>query len=382
MTALVSLQSCSGYTQVDAVLSALLAPLGGLGAFVRPGQRVLLKPNLLMDATPEQAVTTHPEIVRAVLRAVRAAGGVPLVGDSPADVTDLDRVWEHSGLAAVCAAEGAERVGFESGGSATFTRHGRTFSIARAVLDADVVINLPKVKTHVLTRLTCGVKNLYGTVPGFQKTTLHKLHHIPADFGGLLADILGVVRPALTIADGVVGMQGDGPSAGTPAALGFLAASSDPVALDTIVCRLLGIDPAGVAHLTAAVALGLGTNRIEAIELKGPALDALRPADFILPATLELNKIPRWVVRLVQPLIWNRPRLGPACVYCGLCVRACPAGALTVRTGQSPAFDSRLCIECCCCHEICPQKAIRMLPSPALRAVHAVRHALRRLRWS
>lgn len=382
MEASVSLQSCSGYEHVAGALSALLAPLGGLDAFVRPGQRVLLKPNLLMDSRPEQAVTTHPELVRAVLRAVRAAGGVPLVGDSPADVTDLDLVWQHSGLAAVCAEEDAERVGFESGGSSTFVRHGRTFSIARAVLDADVVINLPKVKTHVLTRLTCGVKNLYGAVPGFQKTSLHKLHHAPADFGELLADILGVVRPALTIADGVVGMQGDGPSAGAPAALGFLAASSDPVALDTVVCRLLGIDPSGVAHLAAAAALGLGTNRIEAIDLKGPALDALRPADFVLPATLELNKIPRWLVRLAQPLIWNRPRLGPPCVYCGLCVRACPVGALKARPGQSPDFDSRLCLECCCCHEICPQKAIRMLPSPTLRAVHAVRRALRRLRCS
>lgn len=380
MSSLISLQSCADYAQIGGALPALLAPLGGIGAFVRPGQHVLLKPNLLMDAAPEQAVTTHPEIVRAVLRAVREAGGVPMVGDSPADVSDLERVWEHSGLGAVCVAEGALRVGFESCGSAKFTVHGRTFSIARAVLDADVVINLPKVKTHVFTRLTCGVKNLYGSVPGFQKTALHKLHPNPDDFGGLLADILGVIRPALTIADGVIGMQGDGPSAGTPKALGFLAASSDPVALDTVVCLLLGLDPAEVAHLVAASAQGLGTRRMDEITLAGASLDRLRPSTFTLPGTFALHKIPRWLVWLIQPSIWNRPRIEPHCVQCGLCVRACPAAALTARLGQPPRFESRRCIECCCCHEICPQKAIRMRPSPALRTVHAARQALRRLR--
>lgn len=380
MTSLVSLQACADYAKVGGALSALLAPLGGLGAFVRPGQRVLLKPNLLMNAGPDQAVTTHPEIVRAVLRAVRAAGGLPMVGDSPADVGDLERVWEGSGLAAVCAAEGASRVMFESGGSKQFVLHGRTFSIARAVLEADVVINLPKVKTHVFTRLTCGVKNLYGAVPGFQKTALHKLHPDARDFAGLLADILGVVRPALTIADGVIGMQGDGPSAGTPKALGFLAASADPVALDAVVCRILGLDPGEILHLAAAAALELGALRPQAITLAGPPPEAFRPSGFDLPGTIAQQSIPRWLVRLIQPLIWNRPRLGRLCVHCDMCVRACPAGALASRPGQTPQLDSRRCIECCCCHEICPQKAIRMRPSPTLRAVHAVRHAVRRLR--
>ena len=286
MTSLVSLQACADYAKVGGALSALLAPLGGLGAFVRPGQRVLLKPNLLMNAGPDQAVTTHPEIVRAVLRAVRAAGGLPMVGDSPADVGDLERVWEGSGLAAVCAAEGASRVMFESGGSKQFVLHGRTFSIARAVLEADVVINLPKVKSHMQLTLTLGVKNLFGCVPGKMKAWWHMEAGKDVDrFAQMLIETARAINPELTILDGIVGHEGNGPSTGEPRDLGVLAASRDVFALDRVMVEVLGVRAQDVPTVAAAIRSGLCSD-LEAIEIIGDPVARLQCPDWKLPETM------------------------------------------------------------------------------------------------
>ena len=220
-------------------MARLLALIGGMEAFVKPGQSVLVKPNLLSDCTPDEAVTTHPEVVRAVVRAVKQAGAKPWVADSPSNAVHLQRVWEKTGMEAICRAEDVPLVNLEKGGSEEFETRGIRFRIAKAVLQADAIVSLPKVKTHVLTGLTAGVKNMYGAVPGFQKTSLHKDYPRRDDFADLLVAVYSRAKPVLSIADGVVGMEGNGPSGGTPVALHFLAASDDAVALDVVVARLL-----------------------------------------------------------------------------------------------------------------------------------------------
>jgi uncharacterized protein (DUF362 family)/NAD-dependent dihydropyrimidine dehydrogenase PreA subunit len=323
--------------------------------FVRPGQTVLVKPNLLTDRRPDDAVTTHPELVRALVRCIREAGASPVVADSPAGATRLETVWETTGLARVCAEENVPLENLEKGGATRFEIDGCTFHIAQRVLDADALINVPKVKTHVLTTLTAGVKNLYGAVPGYQKALLHKTHPRPDEFAALIRAIHKVVRPVLNVADGVVGMEGDGPSGGRPVSLGVLAASPDACALDLALCRLLRIDPRSVPYLR-------GSEGHEPV-LVGDPLPMLQPATFALPATTPLRFVPRWVIRRLEPFLWIRPDFRTTCTRCGRCSQACPASALQVQPGERPVLDPSRCIGCCCCHEVCPAQAITMTQS-------------------
>jgi uncharacterized protein (DUF362 family)/NAD-dependent dihydropyrimidine dehydrogenase PreA subunit len=365
----VILTQCSDYVDVAEALPRLLDAFGGMGAFVKAGQSVLIKPNLLTDARPDEAVTTHPEVVRAVIRLVRGAGAHPWVADSPANVADLARVWDRTGIQAVCREEDVPLVNLEKAGSERFDVEGVQFTIARPVLEADAIITLPKVKTHLLTGLTGAVKNMYGVVPGLQKTSLHKRYPRTDDFSRMLVMVFRRVKPVLAIADGVVGMEGNGPSAGTPVPLGFLAASADAVALDAVLCRTLGLEVRKVLHLQEAQRAGLGEVDRERIVVEGDGLAALAPRKHRLPDTVPTHLIPRWAARVIKPLIWHRPTFTTRCVFCGQCVKACPADALRIDRGRRPVLTPSACIACCCCHEICPARAIEMRPSLLVRVV-------------
>jgi uncharacterized protein (DUF362 family)/Pyruvate/2-oxoacid:ferredoxin oxidoreductase delta subunit len=369
---LVALAACPDYTgaRVRDAVHALLAHWGGMGAFVSRGNRVLIKPNLLTARRPEEAVTTHPEVVRAVIREVRDAGGDPAVADSPANVSKVEQVWARTGIGALCEAEGVPLLSLEKAGSRPVERDGFTFSVAQPVLDADVVISIPKVKTHVLTILTGAVKNVYGTIPGFQKTELHRRHPDVRGFGRLLAAVYATVRPRLSLADGVVGMEGDGPSGGSPAALGWLAAAEDAVALDAVLCAILAIRPRAVPTFAPLAAAGLGTADMARIRVRGLSLADARPRGFRVPGTLRGRLIPAWLIRLLGPALWIRPAIrADRCIHCGQCAAACPVGALTARDGAPPALNPRICIGCCCCHEICPAQAIAMRMGTVLSLV-------------
>ena len=345
-------------------LDRLFGLTGWLKADGLSGKRVLVKPNLLTDRAPEQAVTTHPELVRQVVRRLKAAGARVTVGDSPASAANLQRVWQASGIGAVCAEERVPLIAFEQSGAEAFERDGFAFSVARPVLEAELVVNLPKVKSHSLTILTAAVKNMYGAVPGYSKTTLHRLYPKPDAFGRLVRTLWQVLPPSWTVADGVVGMEGQGPANGRPVNLGFLAASQDPFALDRALCEVLHIDARRVPYLPAADASGRTRPEICGDRL---AVDA-----FDIPAGAHmLQLLPDWLVRHTGRLVWVRPAFSDtACVRCGQCVKACPVHALSLSAGALiPALDSARCISCSCCHEICPRDAIRMTQSRILRAL-------------
>lgn len=367
----VSLAKCAGYgSGVQAAMESLLAPLGGIGAFVKPGQTVLIKPNLLTAREPEKAVTTHPDVVRAIIRLVKQQGAKPSVGDSPTNVTRLDELWLRTGFRALCDEEQVPLLNLEKSGSVPFTVNGLSFTVAQPVAAADVVINVPKIKTHILTILTAAVKNMYGVVPGFQKTTLHKLCPTPQEFGNLLAAIYSKARPHLSIADGIVGMDGDGPSAGRPAPLGLLAASADGVALDAVLCRILGINPRNVPYLKPLKAHRLGETELARIDVLGAGIEEVTPPSFKVPGTALGRLIPPgWLVKSMGGLFWIRPAFSDACISCGLCVKSCPMGALTIEPKKKPLLAPAKCIGCCCCHEVCPAKAITMTQSPILNFI-------------
>ena len=371
----VSLIPCAAYEpeRLRACVARALDHLGGAKAFARPGRTVLLKPNLLSDRTPAQAVTTHPEFTRAVIRLLKPTGARIVVGDSSASVIKIENVWDKTGYRSLCREEDVELINFEKAGSRAFDVDGYRFSIATPVLDADAVISLPKVKTHVLTLLTAGVKNMYGTVPGVQKTLLHREYPRPKDFGALMARIYRACPPALTVADAVVGMDGDGPSGGRPIHLGFVAASTDDLALDLLLCRILKIPPHRVRYLDVLLGLRHAPRQPE-IRVAGADPDDVTPPAFALPHAVPARLIPRPLVRLLAPLAWIRPFVTDACVRCGRCVETCPVQALSLPDGADrPSLDPARCIACCCCHEICPARAIEMRQSPLLRLIRGGR---------
>lgn len=362
----VSLAYCAEYSDdMTGILRELLEPLGGINRFSRQNQSVLIKPNLLSDRSPDQAVTTNPELVRAVIRLVKESGGIPSVGDSPASVMKLSRVWESSGIAAVCKDENVPLVSFEKDGAEAVQHNGISFPLARPVLNADMIINLPKVKTHVLTTLTAGVKNMYGAVPGLAKTILHRNYPDPRGFGSLIAAVYQKSAPALTIADGISAMHGDGPSGGKPFSLGLLAAAENAAALDLVLCCILKINPAHVPYLKPLQLNASAPQSLNDIELCGTDPARFNVNDFKVPATGWTRLIPAFLSRWAKPLLWYRPVFNNNCIACGRCIKACPAEALEPekKTGRPLLLKTR-CIGCCCCHECCPAKAISMQPSP------------------
>lgn len=193
------------------------------------GKKVLVKPNMLTDRTPEQAVTTHPEFLRQVIRNLRRRGAQITVGDSPASAANLKSVWEKTGIADVCQQEGVALISFEQAGTEIIRQGGYEISIAKPALAADIILNLPKVKSHSLTILTAAVKNLYGVIPGYTKTILHRNHPQISDFGMLVKTIHSCLPPVWSIADGVIGMEGQGPANGTPVNLGVHRCLTKPL---------------------------------------------------------------------------------------------------------------------------------------------------------
>jgi len=370
MRTIVAVARCQSYSDgVQQAVEKLLHELGGLEQFVQSGQSVLIKPNLLRDASPAQAVTTHPEVVRALIRLIKTRGAKPAVADSPTSVLKIEQVWERTGFRSMCEEENVPLINLEKAGSKQFRAGNTSFSVAQPVLDADVLISVPKVKTHLLTVFTAAVKNMYGTIPGFQKTILHKLYPKPEQFGEFLAELYGIVKPKFAIADAVVAMEGNGPSGGDPVNLGFLAGSADAVALDVTLCHLLGIDARKVPYFQRLHDADMGETDWEKIEVVGdeqPKLSHL----FRVPGIWPGRFIPRWLINALGSYVWIRPFMNERCVYCGHCVSACPTGALSIEKGHKPILNRKKCIGCCCCHEICAERAIEMTQSLLLSLFH------------
>lgn len=314
----------------------LLEPLGGISAFVNAGERVLLKPNLLSAKTPEQAVTTHPALVQVVATLVKEAGGIVLIGDSPG-IGGFQRVAEKSGIAAAARKSGAALVEFdqtvEMRGTGTFRR----IHLARTYLEADKVINLPKLKTHEMMTMTCAVKNLFGAVVGTEKAGWHlKAGTSREQFARLLLEIYLLKKPALNIVDGIVAMEGDGPGSGEPLQLGVLIAGINPVAVDVVAGRLAGI-PANLLHIELeAVAMGLPGSDFDEIIICGSLLETFKGVPFRLPAGLDVQfGLPGFLKRALKKYIISFPVADKEkCLLCGICRDACPPSAITIKTAR------------------------------------------------
>jgi uncharacterized protein (DUF362 family) len=277
-------------------IEKLLEPLGGIQAFVKAGDRVLLKPNLLTGSRPGKECVTRPEIVDCVAQLVIEAGGKPFLGDSPAFGSALGVAKANSYLP-VLEKLNIPVVEFRGKSYETVSDNFNHLRLSKETMDADVVINLPKVKSHMQLTLTLGVKNLFGCVPGKMKAWWHmEAGKNAARFGEMLVETARTINPDLTIIDGIIGHEGNGPSGGEPRQLGVLGASADVFALDRAFVAILAVDPSQVPTLAAQTRLGLSVNldrlefplehplQLQVDDWKLP--DALMPIDFGLPRVI------------------------------------------------------------------------------------------------
>ena len=334
-----------------------------MGAVVRPGQRVALKANLIARKKPETAATTHPAVVEAVARQVLAAGGRPIICDSPGGpftVPLLRSIYKATGMTGVAQRTGAE-LNYDTGEVVLPHPGGkviRQLPVIKVLTEADVIIALPKLKTHGMTLYTGAVKLMYGAIPGLKKAEYHFNMQQVQDFSQLLIDIVKLLPPALVIMDAVWGMEGDGPTSGDPRHLGVLLGGVNSFAVDMVGCRLVGLRPGDLPMLQLAADSGDAPGPAGIIVAGDPLPDPDPP--FRLPGhkNLDFNLPPllkRWLTRAAQP----RPVLAPEiCVNCGQCSTVCPAGAVLAGEEGVPRIDLDNCIRCYCCQEMCTAKAI------------------------
>ena len=362
MKTTVAVERCDSYER-DAVAEAVrkcVGHLGGMANFVKPGQSVLLKPNLLRGAPPEKAVVTHPEVVRAVALLAGEAGGKVSLGDSPS-IQQLAATLPKSGYAGFMREMEIKAQPFEDVREVATGLEGplRNIEVGTPPLDADVLINLPKLKTHAQMYMTLAVKNLFGCIAGKRKLGWHlKAGRNYEYFGRMLLQVAKAVSPALTVVDGVLAMEGNGPNSGAPREIGVIVAGTDCVAVDAVICAMLSIDPNVLYTHRAAREQGWGVTALDEIELKGVALDEVRVDDFAPARKNDLIlPLPAFAKRLLRRLFTSRPHVdAQACRLCGECMRVCPVEAISMDKRVKIDYDK--CIRCFCCQETCPHGAI------------------------
>jgi len=364
----VVIERCNDYDpqRVEAAVGKMVDELGGIKKFVKPSQKVLIKPNLLVGKPVEKAVCTHPRLVYAVGKMVKEAGGRPFIGDSPSFGTARS-VCKKCGIMPVAEELDIEVVNFKETVELAnpHSLRYRTVTLAREATEADVVINLPRIKTHALMLMTMAVKNMFGCVVGMQKTQWHlrSAHQIEA-FAEMLLSVYRLVGPALTIVDGIVAMQGNGPGSGTPRPLGILMAGTDAVALDRVIGEIVGLK--SKYNLTANLGheLNMGNGDLESIRIKGPALEDISVKDFKFPHSgpPKDQKIPWPLNRIIGDASVTIPEIEQEkCSGCATCINTCPAEAMEKLARGDKEFikiNRSRCIHCLCCQEVCPEDAI------------------------
>jgi len=323
-------------------------------------KRVLIKPNVLRASESGEGIVTHPAVLRAVVEKVEAMGPASIVvGDNP-------------GLMGYGANEGSfKKTGLMEAARGYYQNIGNdsqkvdfnpdfmpTVGLSRAVMEADIIISLPKFKTHGLTVITGAIKNSYGFLPGAQKARLHKAAKSPERFHEMLVDVFRLRVPDLFLVDAVVGMEGNGPVSSDLRNIGLILASDNGVALDAVIATMMGCEPGRLRFLQKAKEVGLGDYDLSTIEVVGE-LKTL--PDFKLPPLSgERDFHNKTIQEALHGRTLLRPQVDPKlCTGCGACVEQCPVSALSMNN-QFPRLDADLCITCFCCQEICPEKAMTL----------------------
>jgi uncharacterized protein (DUF362 family)/Pyruvate/2-oxoacid:ferredoxin oxidoreductase delta subunit len=370
---------CETYDQEE-ILEAIrtgLSGLGGLSTLVIPGERIVIKPNILIGIIPDNGVTTHTAVFRAVAILLKEAGVDVYYGDSPA-FGKCEGNMRRAGLKSVGDELGIKMTDFDSGREVSHKDALliKKFIIANGVLDSDGMVSLPRLKTHGFMRFTGAVKNQFGCIPGLLKSQYHVKLPDPYDFASMLVDINTLIKPRLYILDGITAMEGNGPRSGKPKQLNVLMLSEDPVALDATACRIINLNPEVVPTNPAGEAGKLGTYHSNNIELVGGTIDSFFDASFEVDRTSPVHTSGGRLSAFLKNRITSRPVVDEArCDLCGICIKMCPVKPKAVNWYKGdktlpPRHNYDLCIRCFCCQETCPAGAI-LIKTPILGRLYS-----------
>ncbi len=363
----VSIVRCTDYIfdDVYATVRRSIDLIGGIERFAKKGERILIKPNLLCPHAPEEAITTHPHIIKAIIQLVKEAGAIPLVGDSPADGA-LKKTAEKAGIIDVLRETSAELLEFTipeevDSPQGVFKK----LKIAKEVFEVDGMINVPKFKTHIQMFFTLSVKNLFGCIIGREKALWHMKAGITKEhFATLLLEISQIIKPRLNIIDAIIGLEGDGPgSAGEPRRLGLIVAGTDTVAVDTVACSVVGVRGEDLPTLRVAMEKGIGETSLDKIDVLGERIEDVRVSGFKLPQTIDIGFWPRYLPTSFKNFFFARPVENRSlCNLCRVCIEACPPQIINIKN-KGLQFDYNQCIRCFCCLEVCPTGAMKVKPA-------------------
>jgi len=372
----VALVRCESYdyAEVKAAVERGLQLIGGADLFAKPGEKILLKPNLLSADLPEKGTTTHPSVFRAVAEIFKNTNAKISYGDSPAFHSPKAAAIK-SGLDAVANELNIELSDFKNGEEIFFKEgtQNKKFLIAKGVLETEGIISLPRLKTHGFAKMTGSIKNQFGCIPGPSKGEFHVKLSDANDFSRMLVDLNCYLKPRLFIMDGIVAMEGNGPRGGDLIKMNILLFSSDPIALDAVVCRLINLDPELVPTIKYGMEAGLGTFVKEEIELLGDSFESFYTPEF----NVKRDPITPFKVGGLRTFLMNsivpKPVINPKkCIKCGVCVNMCPVNPKAVDWHDGvktniPTYKYKRCIRCYCCQELCPESAITLKVPPIRR---------------
>lgn len=325
------------------------------------GKRVLIKPNVLRASDPSEGIVTNPSIVRAVVEKVEKLSPLSIiVGDNPGLFSYGANEESFIKTKLMEASKGYyKNIGTQLKQVDFNPKFMPKLSLSKYVLEADVIISLPKFKTHGLTTITGAIKNSYGLLPGAQKAQLHKIAGTPERFYEILVNVFKLRIPDLFIMDAIIGMQGNGPASSDLRHIGLIIASDNGVSMDVIMAKMVGLNPEGLTFLKKAHQLGLGSLDINDIEIIGELKEL---QDFKLPSfSINADAISEETRKVLQSRISAIPKANPElCTSCATCIQQCPSSALSMKK-NIPEVHEELCIRCFCCQEICPEKAIILI---------------------
>ena len=371
---IVSLVRCEDYGRemVFSSVSRAIDLLGGIGAFVQPGMRVLVKPNILQASAPEAMVCTHPDVIYSVCKILKEHGCHVILAESPGagsvyGPAQLKKAYEKTGYT-----QFADELGIELNYDVSYEevpnpegRFIKRFSIIKPAREADAIVVVSKLKTHLLTEMTAATKNLFGLIPGYEKASFHGRLPDPLDFSRMLVDLNELIRPTLQVMDAVIAMEGDGPSSGEPRKVGAILASSSYAAIDVVAARVIGIPPMDIPTVKVAVERGLLSKELEGIDVRGERIGSFEIKDFKLPSTYASGErkksgfVTRNMMKMMRAYALRPVVLRERCTACGDCVRACPVQMVQIHRGKAKVDHSK-CIRCYACHEMCTVQAITL----------------------